>query len=243
MAPEIAPLYLLIQPNPVSSCREVKPGPVIVSRRRWLLKSVRRFEISEIHFFFLEGSLFLGPVCKQASAFPHLLEPTGMGFAGVFCTKGELRSPVTTGRALQRGLGFIVIFFSPVVLQVGRSNSNASVASNAGNAALPHTLQWRGGGDPWVDGPMDIWMDPWTFLWHPPMGLASGWALPSGASFSTAWRCILQRLRDAKMLKEEFCSPGEGIVLGFGGKVSQSVHIYVSLWKGNLLFPPSSEAL
>ena len=61
-------------------------------------------------FFFLEGSLFLGPVCKQASAFPHLLEPTGMGFAGVFCTKGELRSPVTTGRALQRGLGFIVIF-------------------------------------------------------------------------------------------------------------------------------------
>lgn len=167
MAPEIAPLYLLIQPNPVSSCREVKPGPVIVSRRRWLLKSVRRFEINEIHFFFLEGSLFLGPVCKQASAFPHLLEPTGMGFAGVFCTKGELRSPVTTGRALQRGLGFIVIFFFPSGAAGRKEQFKCKCCEQCRQCcAAPRPAMERWGGPMggrthgYMDGPMDIPMAP-----------------------------------------------------------------------------------
>lgn len=199
--------------------------------------------MKSIFFFFWRGPFFWDPFANRRQRSPICWNQRGWVLL-VFSAPRENSAALLPRAGLCRGVwDLLLFFFSPVVLQVGRSNSNASVASNAGNAALPHALQWRGGGDPWVDGPMDIWMDPWTFLWHPPMGLASGWALPSGASFSTAWRCILQRLRDAKMLKEEFCSPGEGIVLGFGGKVSQSVHIYVSLWKGNLLFPPSSEAL
>lgn len=100
-------------------------------------------------------------------------------------------------------------------------------------------------GDPWiyVDRHTDIWMDPWapsygTHLW--------GWHQaglchpePPPALRDVAF------CRDFKMpkyLRGSFV-PRERRRAGFWGKVSQFVYIYFSIWKGNLLFPPSSEAL
>lgn len=108
MAPEIAPLYLLIQPNPVSSCWEVKPGPAIVIQGWWLLKSVRRSEINEIHFWGVNISIFLGPICKQASAFPHLLED---GICWCFLHQGKTLQPCHHGPGSAVGFGIYCYFF------------------------------------------------------------------------------------------------------------------------------------
>lgn len=70
-----------------------------------------------------------------------------------------------------------------------------------------------------MDGPM----------WHPPMGLASGWALPSRASSSTARCCVLQRLQDAKIPKGEFCSPGEEMCCVLGESFPVCIHIFFCL--------------
>lgn len=165
----------------------------------------------------------------------------------MFSAPRENCSPVTTGQALQRGLGFIVIFF-PSSAAGRKEQFKCKCCKQCRQCcAAPQPAMERWGGpmdisgqtNRYMDGPMDVWMVPFgTHLW--------GWHQaglchpePPPALRDVAF------CRDFKMpkyLRGSFV-PQERRCAAFWGKVSQFVYIYFSAWKGNLLFPPSSEAL